>query len=93
MPNHGRTAAEVVYHRADAGKDNMGLTSWEDAPSGNNGIACDLRDERFGGEPIGVAFSGTLRLDEEAAVSAMLHHDAGMRCAPTAFDKRLPPPQ
>ena len=31
---HGQTAAEVVYHRADAGEDNMGLTSWKDAPSG-----------------------------------------------------------
>jgi len=39
----------------------------------DNGIACDLRDERFGGEPIDVVFSGTLRLDQEAAVSAMLH--------------------
>ena len=29
---HGQTAAEVVYHRADADKDNMGLTSWKDAP-------------------------------------------------------------
>lgn len=31
---HGQTAAEVIYQRADAGKDNMGLTSWKDAPSG-----------------------------------------------------------
>ena len=31
---HGQTAAEVVYRRADAGKDNMGLTSWKDAPGG-----------------------------------------------------------
>ena len=31
---HGQTAAEVIYHRADAGKDNMGLTSWQDAPNG-----------------------------------------------------------
>ena len=31
---HGQTAAEVIYHRADAGKDNMGLTSWKDAPEG-----------------------------------------------------------
>ena len=33
-PIHGQTAAEVIYRRADAGKDNMGLTSWQDAPSG-----------------------------------------------------------
>lgn len=31
---HGQTAAEVVFHRADAGKEHMGLTSWKDAPSG-----------------------------------------------------------
>ncbi len=31
---HGQTAAEVIYHRADAEKDNMGLTSWKDAPRG-----------------------------------------------------------
>lgn len=31
---HGQTAAEVVYHRADAQKDKMGLTSWKDAPDG-----------------------------------------------------------
>lgn len=31
---HGQTAAELVYGRADAGKTNMGLTSWKDAPEG-----------------------------------------------------------
>lgn len=31
---HGQTAAEVVYHRADASKTHMGLTSWTDAPAG-----------------------------------------------------------
>lgn len=31
---HGNTAAEVIYKRADAQKENMGLTSWKDAPSG-----------------------------------------------------------
>ena len=54
-----------------------------------NGIACDLRDERFGGEAIDVAFVGTLRLDQEAAVAAMLHRDAGVLCAPTAFGKTV----
>lgn len=29
---HGETAAEIVYHRANADKENMGLTSWEGAP-------------------------------------------------------------
>lgn len=31
---HGQTAAEVVYQRADAEKDHMGLTSWEGSPHG-----------------------------------------------------------
>jgi superfamily II DNA or RNA helicase len=55
----------------------------------DNGVACDLRDERFSGEPIEVVFVGTLRLDQEAAVSGMLHHDAGVLCAPTAFGKTV----
>lgn len=29
---HGQTAAEVIYHRADAEKANMGLTSWDGSP-------------------------------------------------------------
>jgi superfamily II DNA or RNA helicase len=55
----------------------------------DNGIRCDLRDERFPGEALDVTFSGTLRLDQEAAVAAMLHHDAGVLCAPTAFGKTV----
>ncbi|MDR2573999.1 MAG: virulence RhuM family protein [Desulfovibrio sp.] len=31
---HGHTAAELIYDRADADKEHMGLTSWENAPSG-----------------------------------------------------------
>ncbi len=31
---HGQTAAEVIVHRADADKHNMGLTTWQDAPRG-----------------------------------------------------------
>ena len=54
-----------------------------------NGIDCDLRDERFGGEPIDISFVGTLRLDQEAAVAGMLHHDTGVLCAPTAFGKTV----
>jgi superfamily II DNA or RNA helicase len=55
----------------------------------DNGIACDLRDERFKGEPINASFVGTLRLDQEAAVAGMLHHDIGVLCAPTAFGKTV----
>ena len=31
---HGHTAAELIMERADAEKDHMGLTTWEDAPKG-----------------------------------------------------------
>lgn len=31
---HGNTAAELIVHRADAEKDHMGLTTWENAPDG-----------------------------------------------------------
>jgi hypothetical protein len=31
---HGHTAAELIHTRADAEKNNMGLTTWKDAPSG-----------------------------------------------------------
>lgn len=31
---HGQTAAEVIYDRAAADKQNMGLTTWNDAPRG-----------------------------------------------------------
>ena len=52
-------------------------------------IAWQLRDERFAGERIDFTFAGTLRPDQEAAVSAMLQHDAGILCAPTAFGKTV----
>jgi superfamily II DNA or RNA helicase len=55
----------------------------------DNHIACDLRDERCGGEPIDVSFAGNLRVDQEAAVCAMLKTDAGVLCAPTAFGKTV----
>lgn len=31
---HGQTAAEVIVNRADHQKENMGLTTWQDAPKG-----------------------------------------------------------
>ena len=54
-----------------------------------NGIRCDLQDERYGGEPVDVGFAGTLRTDQALAVSAMLQHEAGVLCAPTAFGKTV----
>jgi superfamily II DNA or RNA helicase len=55
----------------------------------DNGIRCDLRDERCRGEPIDVSFVGILRPDQELAAAAMLDHDAGVLCAPTAFGKTV----
>jgi len=55
----------------------------------DNGIRCDLQDERFAGESIQADFVGALRPDQERAVAAMLKHDAGVLCAPTAFGKTV----
>jgi superfamily II DNA or RNA helicase len=55
----------------------------------DNGIRCEFRDERFAGEPLDVSFAGTLRPDQAAAVAAMLKHDTGILCAPTAFGKTV----
>jgi superfamily II DNA or RNA helicase len=54
-----------------------------------NGIRGYLKDEQFVGEPLDVDFIGTLRPDQEIAVAAMLQHDAGVMCAPTAFGKTV----
>ena len=54
-----------------------------------NGITAEFQDERFAGDPIDVSFLGTLRSDQEVAVSAMLSHDVGILCAPTAFGKTV----
>jgi superfamily II DNA or RNA helicase len=55
----------------------------------DNGIHCDLQDERYAGEAIDVRFVGTLRSDQEGAVAAMLDHETGVLCAPTAFGKTV----
>lgn len=36
-----------------------------------------------------MSFAGTLRPDQEVAVSAMLRHDTGILCGPTAFGKTV----
>ncbi len=55
----------------------------------DNAIGYELIDERYAGSQLDVAFAGTLRLDQEFAVAAMLHHDSGVLCAPTAFGKTV----
>lgn len=54
-----------------------------------NGVALELADERFFGEPLSPQFTGQLRPDQEKAVKAMMAHDVGILCAPTAFGKTV----
>ena len=54
-----------------------------------NGIRCDINDERFPGQPIDIQFEGALRDDQTRAAKAMLKHDTGILCAPTAFGKTV----
>ncbi len=54
-----------------------------------NGIGCELRDERCGGQALAVELAGQLREDQEQAVRAMLRFDTGILCAPTAFGKTV----
>jgi len=54
-----------------------------------NGIRCEIRDERLSGDAIDVEFVGSLRRDQETAVAAMLIHETGVLCAPTAFGKTV----
>lgn len=56
---------------------------------GENGIGCELQDERCDGQALDVAFAGTLRPDQKQAVDSMLRHDIGILCAPTAFGKTV----
>jgi superfamily II DNA or RNA helicase len=54
-----------------------------------NDIDCEFHDERMVGEPLSIAFEGRLRVDQQTAVTAMLAHDTGVLCAPTAFGKTV----
>ncbi|WP_455231072.1 TOTE conflict system archaeo-eukaryotic primase domain-containing protein [Geopseudomonas aromaticivorans] len=54
-----------------------------------NGIEPIIHDERHAGAALKASFTGTLREDQEAAVAAMLAHDTGILCAPTAFGKTV----
>lgn len=55
----------------------------------DNHIQKLITDERFAGTTIDVTFTGALRSDQETAVIAMLKHDVGVLCAPTAFGKTV----
>ncbi|MFH1963988.1 MAG: DEAD/DEAH box helicase family protein [Acidobacteriota bacterium] len=55
----------------------------------DNDIRPELLDERLSGHRIVVKLSVTLRKDQKAAVRAMLKHEVGVLCAPTAFGKTV----
>jgi superfamily II DNA or RNA helicase/very-short-patch-repair endonuclease len=47
------------------------------------------RDERCHGQPLSVAFQGTLRPEQKAAADSMLKHETGVLAATTAFGKTV----
>lgn len=55
----------------------------------SHGIAVDLDEQRFAGQPIGVTFHGQLRPEQQTAADAMLGFDDGILCATTAFGKTV----
>jgi superfamily II DNA or RNA helicase len=55
----------------------------------DNSIRPELHDERSAGAALQVQFRGALRPDQQQAVDAMLTHDTGVLCAPTAFGKTV----
>ena len=54
-----------------------------------HGIGCELRDERFAGEPLSCRFTGRLRPDQEQAAAAVMGEGMGVLCAATAFGKTV----
>jgi hypothetical protein len=54
-----------------------------------NGIRPELRDERYGGTPLGTQFLGTLTSEQKAAADALMAHDTGVLAATTAFGKTV----
>ena len=54
-----------------------------------SGIHAEILDERVAGRKVAAKFTGTLRKDQKAAVRAVLQHEIGVLCAPTAFGKTI----
>jgi len=48
-----------------------------------------IHDERYGGEPLEVAFQGHLRPEQKLAADTMLRHEIGVLSATTAFGKTV----
>jgi superfamily II DNA or RNA helicase/very-short-patch-repair endonuclease len=53
------------------------------------GIRATIRDERYSGDRLDVAFQGQLRPEQQRAADAMLRDDAGVLAATTAFGKTV----
>jgi superfamily II DNA or RNA helicase len=53
------------------------------------GIKLVIRDERFDGQSLEVAFRGELRPEQQLAAAAMLKHETGILAATTAFGKTV----
>jgi hypothetical protein len=53
------------------------------------GIALKAEDGLQAGDPISASFMGTLRPEQRKATNAVLAHDIGVLCAPTAFGKTV----
>ncbi len=52
-------------------------------------IKSTIRDERFNGERLDVAFQGELRAEQRKAVKALTAHDTGVLSAPPGFGKTV----
>lgn len=53
------------------------------------GIRMETEDKRQCGRPVVASFKGKLRPDQSKAVKALLSHEIGVLCAPTAFGKTV----
>jgi hypothetical protein len=53
----------------------------------SHSIKPNVRDERYSGPAVNLDFHGTLRDKQTQAVQAIIAHDEGIVCAPTAFGK------
>lgn len=53
------------------------------------GIKLDVGDERVAGSGVDTAFAGELTTPQKQATAALLKHDIGILCAPTAFGKTV----
>jgi superfamily II DNA or RNA helicase len=87
----------AIYDRAALqhlfrGRDDIYPVRWQSKASGKSGYSPACANEWREGacdKKLNIDFAGKLRLEQEAAVAAMLHHETGVLCAPTAFGKAV----